>query len=331
MRKTLLFLMFSLVLSAQNTQSIDLNQSIKDKKGLTKSVTFIDHRPDQEIGNIISKKESVAIKFATSDLKSEVEKWFTEDNKNSKGNNDIVILLEQLKIFETQPSGNPALKTKISSFLKRNDKYYFVNRFENVDAFTLKSTPSAVSYKIALNLATLIRNSYTKLPIGSAIPEGEIFNYDSVLMKSLKLFNTNPLTEGVYENYKSFRELNPKIEYHTVKNKKNEIVRIANNQDLRVADMDLFGFVDDGIPYKITPIGYLEIFKDEKGLYIISNRGELMPQNSSGATVGIMMGGGIAGVAIGMIIDSQTRKNRNDLGFYNVYIDSFTGDYVYEK
>lgn len=331
MRKTLLFLILSLYLSAQNTQVIDLNQNIKDKKGLTKSLSFLDHRGDKEIGSINSRKGSVEIRFATDDLKSGVENWFTADNKNTKGNNDLVVLLEELKIFETQEDKNPRLKTKVSSFLKRNNKYYFVNRYENVDAFTQKSIPHTVSFKIADNIATLIRDSYTKIPISLPIPEADIFNYEPVLMNNLKVFNTIPLTEGIYENYKDFRDQNNKVGYHTVKNKKNEIVRIENEQNLRVADLDLFGFVDSGIAYKITPIGYLEIFRDEKGLYIVSNRGELFPQNSSATTVGLMMGGGLASVAIGMIIDSQIRKNRSDSDFFNIYIDSFTGDYVFEK
>lgn len=331
MKSILLFLVFSICVSAQHTQIIDLNQNIKDKKGLTKSLSFIDHRTDKEIGSINSRKGSVEIKFATDDLKGEVANWFSSDNKNAKGNNDLVILLEELKMFETQEDKNPRLKTKVSSFIKRNDKYYFINRYENVDAFTQKPIPHTVSFKIADNIATLIRDSYTKIPISLPIYEAEIFNYESVLMKNLKVFNTIPLTEGVYENYKDFRDQNTKVGYHTVKNKKNEIVRIENEQNLRVADLDLFCFVDNGIAYKITPVGYLEIFRDEKGLYIISNKAELFPQNSSGATVGLMIGGGLAGVAIGMIIDSQTRKNRSDSDFYNIYIDSFTGDYVFEK
>ena len=331
MKKTLLLLVFSVFLSAQNTQPIYLSQNIKDKKELTKSLTFIDHRLDKEIGTINSKKGPVEIKFDSDDVKYEVEKWFAGDNKNAKGNNDFVILLEELKISENPEDKIPLLKTKISSFLKRNDKYYFVNRYENVDGFNPKSTPGSVSTKIAFNMANLIKDSYSKLPIGLPIPEEQLLNYESFLLKNLKVFNTNPLTEGVYESYKDFGDLKVKPGYHTAKNKKNEIVKIENENNLRVKDLDLFGFVEDGIPYKITPVGYLEIFRDEKGLYVVSNRAELFPQNSSGLTVGLMMGGGILGAAIGVAIDSQSRKNRADLGFYNVYIDSFTGDYVFEK
>ncbi len=331
MKKTLLFLVFSMFLSAQNTQRIYLSQNIKDKKELSKSLTFIDNRLDKEIGTIDTRKGPVEIKFDSDDVKSEVEKWFTDDNKKPKGNNDFVILLEELNISENPEDKSPLLKTKISSFLKRNDTYYFVNRYENVDGFNPKAAPSAVSTKIAYNMADMVRESYTKLPIGLPIPEAELLNYETFLIKNLKVFNANPLPEGVYESYKDFLELKAKPGYHTAKNKKNEIVKIENEKNLRVKDLDYFGFVEDGIPYKITPVGYLEIFRDEKGLYVVSNRAELFPQNSSGLSVGLMMGGGILGAAIGVAIDSQSRKNRQDLGFYNVYLDSFTGNYVFEK
>lgn len=331
MKKTLLFLVFSLYLSAQKTQFIYLSQNIKDQKELTKSLTFIDNRLDKEIGTINAKKGPVELKFDSDDVKYEVEQWFVGDNKNAKGNNDVVILLEELKIFENPENQSPLLKTKISGFLKRDDKYYFVSRYENVDGFDSKSTPRSVSTKIAYNIANLIKDTYTKFLIGLPIPESELYNYESFLLKNLKVFNTHPLNEGIYEDYKDFRDQKIKPGYHTVKNKNNEIVKIMNGQDSRVNNLDLFGFVEDGIPYKITPAGYLEIFRDEKGLFILSNRAELFPEHTNDLTVGLMMGGGIVGAVIGVAIDSKSRKNRKNLGFYSIYIDSLTGDYVFDK
>lgn len=101
MKKILLFFVFPMLLSAQNIQFIYLSQNIKDQKELTKSLTFIDNRLDKEIGAINSKRGPVELKFDSDDVKFEVEKWFAGDNKNAKGNNDVVILLEELKIFET--------------------------------------------------------------------------------------------------------------------------------------------------------------------------------------------------------------------------------------
>lgn len=330
MRITLLFLLSCLWFTAQKTKNIELNKNIKDKKGLTKSLTFIDHRADQFIGTINYHDEPVELKLESEDSKSLFEKWYSDDNKNAKGNAEISVILEELKV-EYTAEGYPIAKTKIASFLKRNDKYYFVNRYENADAFLARSTPNTISDQIALNIANFIIESYTKTPIGIGIPDNEILNYESFLTDKIKIYQNNPLTEGVYADYKSFRDQIPMRDYHTVKNKKGEIVRIENENNLRVRDLDLFGFVENGIPYKVTPVGYLEIFKDEKGMYIVSNKSELIPQNTGGMTVGLMMGGGIAGVAIGLLIDSQSRKNRPDSGFYNVYLDSFTGDYSYEK
>lgn len=330
MRITLIFLLFCLWFTAQKTKNIELNKNIKDKKGHTKSLTFIDQRTDHFIGFINYHDEPVELKLAAEDSKSLFEKWYSDDNKNAKGSAEITVILEELKV-EYTPEKYPIAKIKIASFLKRNDKYYFVNRYQNVDSFFARSTPNTISDQIAVNIADFIVESYTKTPIGIGIPENEILNYEMFLNDKIKIYQNNPLIEGVYGDYKSFRDQVPMADYHTVKNKKGEIVRMENKNNLRVRDLDLFGFVDQGIPYKITPVGYLEIFKDKKGMYIVSNKSELIPQNSGGMTVGLMMGGGIGAVAIGLLIDSQSRKNRPDSGFYNVYIDSFTGDYSYEK
>ena len=329
MKKTLLFLVFSLFLSAQNTQFIYLSQNIKDKKEQTKSLTFIDNRSDKQIGAVKIKKGSVELKFDSDDVKYEVENWFTGDNKNAKGENEVVILLEELKILESPEDKSILLKTKISSFLKKNNQYYLLNRYENVDGFDSKSTPRAVSTKIAFNMANLINNSYSKIIISSAIPGEELHHYESFLLKNYKVFNTDILTEGVYENFVDFRNQKVMAGYHTVKNKDSEFVYIENEKGVR--DLDVFGFVEDGIPYKITTAGNFEIFRDEKGLYILSNRAELFPENTNGVSVGLMMGGGVLGAVIGIAIDSKIRKNNKNKSFYNVYIDSLTGDYVFSK
>lgn len=86
------FFLFPLLMLGQKTEFIKLTQSIKDKRGMTKSLTLIDTRADKVIGKLLRKGEEVEMKFANDDnLKGSIEKWF-EENNEVKGNNDIVLI-----------------------------------------------------------------------------------------------------------------------------------------------------------------------------------------------------------------------------------------------
>lgn len=330
MKNFLLFLFLSNFLVAQNTKVIELSQNIKDRKDQIKSLTLMDLRTDRDIGTITYHKKPVTLIFEADQAKSAFENWFLSDNKRPVGNKEIFLLLENLKIQNTS-DGIPIVTLKISSFLKVKDHFYFINRYDNAQSFLQSSTPKTISDQISRTISDFIKDSYRNLPIGISIPETEISNYDHYLTKILPVFNTNPLKEGVYDDFKNFSAQKPIADYHVVKNKKQEIVRIENDENLKITNNDLYAFVDNGIAYKVTPVGFLEIFKDEKGLYLVTNKEELMPKTKGSLILGAAIIGGIAGATIGILIDSQSRKNRSDNGFYNVYLDSLTGDYRFEK
>ena len=275
MKHILLFVLLSNFFIAQNTKVIELTPNIKDRKDQTKSFTLIDIRAEQNIGSVIYHNDSVAFIFEGNSAKSAFENWFLSDNKKPSGNKEINILLESL-IIQNSPEGIPVLTMKISSFMKVNDKFYFINRYYNAQSFFRNSTPKTISDQISRTIADFIKETYTKLPISIGIPEAEISNYDSYMAKTLPVLNTIPLKEGVYDDYKSFRDQKPIAAYHVVKNKKQEMVRIENAENVKVLNDDLFALVDNGIAYKITPMGYLEIFKDEKGLYLLTNKEEFL-------------------------------------------------------
>ncbi|KIA90123.1 hypothetical protein [Kaistella jeonii] len=330
MKNLLLFIFLSNFIAAQNSKVIELTSNIKDRKNQVKSLTLIDIRTDRNIGTVIYHSKPVEMIFESDNAKSAFENWFSSHNKKTTGKKDINIILENLKI-QNSDKGIPIFTMKISSFMKANGKFYFIDRYQNSQSFIQSSTPKTISDQISRTLADFIKETYGKLPISIGIPETELSNYDLYLSKTLPILNTNPLREGVYDDYESFRSQKPVVNYHVVKNKKQEIVRIKNNENLQVLNNDLYAFVDNGIPYKVTPVGYLEIFKDEKGLYLITNKEELIPKNNGTMIIGAGLVGGLAGVAISLMIDSQSRKNRSDSGFYNVYVDALTGDYVFEK
>ncbi|NML58297.1 glycine zipper family protein [Chryseobacterium cheonjiense] len=341
MKKLILFFLFSVSLSAQKIETIEFKENIKDRKALTKSLTLIDGRKDKVIGKISNKKGEAEIRLPDEDLKNLIESWFVEDNKTT-GNKDIVLYLEELKVYDEQAQNDKEkyskAKIKISSFLKRNDNYYFINRFDNVIVCDPKRTSTASKYlslTIAEIIAEFIKSSYTNTVSGQYIPENDIANYDSYIDKNNKSLNEK-LKDGVYLNFKSFTEQKPAEGYFFEKNKKGNVVRIKNKEDLAISINDTFSYVDGGVAYITTPDGFKEMKKDGKGYYIIASRTQLFTQkNGNGVLIGAVAGG-LVGAAIGAAIDSGSHKAAvNGKGFKSpamgkVYIDSLTGNFSFQ-
>lgn len=338
MKKVFFFLMIAVSLSAQKTEVVELKQSIKDRKGNTKAITVIDNRADKEIGNIPFRKETFTLKFANDDLKSYIEDWFSKDNK-AKGNNDIVLMLEDLKAYNENPEEKTSMtkiKFKFSSFIKRNDKYYFLNRTQNV--ITSDSNfPKYIASQISNVVTGIIKESYVSVPLRSAMSEEDLANYEKYVTGNSPLFGGTELKDGVYKDFRSFYEQKPEPNYVTDKNKKGRVTHIKDiNADVNneiIGNEEVFGYIENGKAYRSTPAGYLEMIRDEKGFYVVATKAELFPANNGNGEMIGAMAGGMIGALIGAAIDSGSNrrgKNVDTSDIPNVYMDSLTGKYIFE-
>lgn len=337
-------MIITICISAQKTEFIKLDQSIKNRKSLTKSLTLIDNRTDKNIGEIDDKGELVTVRFEDEDIKSHIENWFLKDNKNI-GNTDIVVLLEELKVYNEQDLDKeyPYAKTKIkvSSFLKRNNNYYFIYRFDNVIVCNPKRvshSPKYLAEQISEIITDFIKASYSNTVTSYSIPENEIHNYNEYLNKNNKALNNSELKDGVYTDFKSFYKQEPNADYYLRKNKKGKVAKLLH-KDLPTSLSEMFCYVEEGKGYKLTPVGFDEMKKDENGFYIYSSRANLFTESKTGGVLVGAVAGGVVGAVIGAAIDSGSNRNSgaiNGMGFKstieaNVYIDSLTGAYVFEK
>lgn len=338
MKKVFFFLMIAVSLSAQKTEVVELKQSIKDRKGNTKAITVIDNRANKEIGNIPFRKETFTLKFANDDLKSYIEDWFSKDNK-AKGNNDIVLMLEDLKAYNENPEEKTSMtkiKFKFSSFIKRNDKYYFLNRTQNV--ITSDSNfPKYIASQISNVVTGIIKESYVSVPLRSAMSEEDLANYEKYVTGNSPLFGGTELKDGVYKDFRSFYEQKPEPNYVTDKNKKGRVTHIKDiNADVNneiIGNEEVFGYIENGKAYRSTPAGYLEMIRDEKGFYVVATKAELFPANNGNGEMIGAMAGGMIGALIGAAIDSGSNrrgKNVDTSDIPNVYMDSLTGKYIFE-
>ena len=305
MKKIIFFLLLSASMAAQKVELIKLNQNIKDKFSRTKSLAVIDNRPDKNIGTVTYKEEPVQIKFTNEDVKNYIESWFAADNK-TRGNNDIALLLEEITINDFKETGMVKAKVKISSFINRNGKYYFINRYNNTLDFNSKVTPNipkAISSTVSAIFSTLINDSYSHIALSTPVPEAELANYEPIVSKNIKYLNAAELTAGVYTDFRSFSLQKPQEGYYVDKNKKGRVTGIKNRENLMVSGEEIFGYVEDGKAYRLTPAGFLEMEKDGKGYYVVSSRLELFPpQNNNGVMIGAMMGGMVVPLSVPLLI-----------------------------
>lgn len=345
MKKLLLFsLLLSVVSFAQKVELITLNQNIKDKKNFVKELTLIDARKDKTIGSIADKNEIAEIEFADKNLPEYFEKWFLANNKTT-GNNDIVIMLEELKVYNEQDKNKTfpyaKAKIKISGFLKRSDRYYFINRFDNVIVCNPKIVSHPQKYlaqQISDTISEFILVTYSGLVTSFYVPENEITNYHDYLIKNNKSLIKTVLENGVYTNFKTFYNQEPNYSYNIEKNKKGEVVRLKKDQVV-VPFSEMYCYVEDGIAYKLTPVGFDKMQKNDRGFYIHTSRVNLFSESKTGGMIVGAITGGVVGALIGAAIHSESNGTNgavNGIGFRSteesdVYIDSLTGAYIFER
>ncbi|MGU3374580.1 hypothetical protein [Chryseobacterium sp. M5A1_1a] len=330
MRKILLFLLFSVSVLAQRVEIIQLKQNIKDSKNSIKSLTVIDQRANQEVGMIMYHKDEVKIIFENN-ARKDIKDWFYKNNL-VRGNNDLVLLLENLNISEDKKEKYSIgkLELRASTFIKKEDGYHLIDRKDTMATVSSRTTPylaQNLAKKTSLILTNLFKDSYKAVPWEFSISENDLPNYASVLKERLSIFKAEELKDGVYKDYYSFFTHNPEPGFTLQSNDKG-VVRKAVNGEEKMGIRHFYAFVHKGIAYKNISVGYTEIFKDDNGVFIEVTQAELFPEvAASGVTVGVAAGGLVGGI-IGAVIDaSVSNKKKNTLG-PKVYLDPFTGNYL---
>ncbi|WP_027378654.1 hypothetical protein [Chryseobacterium daeguense] len=329
MKKIILFCLFSAFLSAQKIQFVELGKSIKDKNHVAKSLTLLDRRNDKSIGIVPHRKEPYELKFEKDDLEKLFSDWFLENNKE-RGNTEYFLMLEHLKVNDipTERSVNGHLEMKISTFLKRNEKFYFLKKSSVSKDYPQKDhayITRVIAAKISSELANIVKDSYIEKGLNIPVSEGDLENYEKVITEQLPVYQSETFTDGVYKDYKSFAEQKPDKEFMVKKNKDGVIKGIKRVDGYDNLDKDAFAIIDNGIAYKKTPVSFIEIEKDDEGIFIMTSEDELFPPDSL-ITTGAAMGGAIGGLVAGIIDIAAAKIRRQNAKYYRVGIDKLTGE-----
>lgn len=334
MRKLLLFLICSVSLSAQKTEIIRLSKSVKDPKKMYGKFTVIDRRDVPEIGSLTFNKEKVPLAFENNASKDISDRLYKDNPTDAKG--EFVFQLEKLTVDEeiTEKSTVAKLEIKGSTFVKRSDGYHFLNHIDTIAAVSSRNTPNrplSLAKKTDFILGSFIKNSFEKKPWQSALAENELTDYETVLPERAEIFKTEIPKDGVYRDYPSFAAQTPAPGFVMEFDKKGVATKAVKGEEkLRLYEM--YAFVQNGVPFKTIPVGYVEIMRDNEGLFIQVKKQELFPESGPGI---IIMGGGIGGLigsAVANIaivaVDRSMAKKRQSIPGDTVSLDPLTGNYI---
>lgn len=337
MRITCFVLLFSVLVSAQEPAFLEFKQSLKDKNARTKSLTVLDVREDKNIGVLARKDEKFEIKLSNEDLNSLFSKKFLEDNK-TYGNTDLIVLVENLKVDNQKDDKGKdyLIKTqiKLSGFIKRNDKYYFLDRFKNtIITFNSSNLQKDVVKTVESVFSDFIKGLYGAPSYFEYIPEAELKNYENYLNKQ-NLSIAEPLKDGVYTTYKTFYKQIPDPNYSVFKNSKGEIKRLKYKGE-NFNEREDYCFVDGGKMYKTLNVGFVEATKNDKNYTFLFSRYKIFGENANTGVLIGAMAGGLVGAAIGAALDSTPRAPQKLYGIPSkteteVALDNLTGDYVFK-
>ncbi|MCW3167831.1 hypothetical protein OMO38_04740 [Chryseobacterium sp. 09-1422] len=334
MKKILFFLLATIMVTAQKTETINLSKSIKDSKKTYKSFTVIDQRASAEIGAVQFHKDQVNMVFENN-ADTDFKNWFYKYNP-VRGNEELVLLLENIALSEEtkEKYSIGKLEIRASTFIKKDDGYHFLYKKDTVTTVSSRTTPylaQNLSKKLTLTFTDLLKKSYEARQWEFPVSEGELSDYTTILKDKLEILKADGLKEGVYKDYYSFFTHNPEAGF-TIETDKKGVVTKAVNGEKKESIRNFYAFVHNGIPFKVIPVGYVEIFRDEQGLFIEAKKEELYPESNSPM---IMFGGGIGGLIGSMVanvaisaIDANAAKKRSAMAGSEVILDPLTGNYI---
>ncbi|KFC24377.1 hypothetical protein [Chryseobacterium sp. FH1] len=337
MKIGLLFVLICNLCFGQKNQEIRFYRNINDKTKSVKSITVLDARKNSDLGFVTFKKDNYSFSFENGSLKDQFERWFKADKAITR-DRELILYVEKFRFFsESLNKGDlEKVELKLTVFEKKFGEYYYLNRLNDVmllDPNKTENTPRGFSKYIDDILADFLKESYEITRGGMKVTDVELPNYENILQSDLELFKNSDVKNGIYKDYKTFFNQEPVSGYELVKNSKGEVTKAKSNTD-KISANDLYAFVENGIAYKPTIAGNLEIQKDEKGFFILTNRLSLFPQQTNDIYVMFGMFGLVGGV-VGGVVTAIHQNNKHNKAMkdekYQVYLDALTGKYIFPE
>jgi hypothetical protein len=339
---TLIFV--SIISFAQVQEIIKERGNLSNPKGnIYKSLEVIDQREDKKIGEMPfdDTKEMREIVFPTT-VNNFLSQWYTESNHKG-GKLEMVLVLKKLKTYLGETVGKETegdIEFSAQTFLKEGDNYKFLYKKDTVYSFRSKNISDVMVKNIPVVFAMFLKKTYTLKPKENPVTIDALTDYESYVKTNSEAYKNEKLKDGIYLNHTSFMNQTPEPgNYVFEKNDKGAVLRAVkeeNGKKDKVSANEMFIYVENGKAYKKTYSGFLELNKNDKGFYLMSNRGYILPVQNSAVflSVGAGQGGMYGGLAVGLvgIFERGFRQNKaRKSETFAIYIDPQTGEYDFSE
>lgn len=329
MKKILLCLIPVLGFS-QKEMPIKFVSNLRDNTSSVAKFYFKDIRKDKKLPIITFKEEQYQM-ILDERFGNEILARFKKDNPESQEERELVLLLEDYTVFEAK-SGNKTVadgRIKAAVFEKKDNLYYLIGSMDKLIAnpqVQSVKTPKNMSYFLSDDISTFVKYGFRNRDNnGIGISEEDLLRYRTVIISRLPVF-VSGLKDGVYTSGREFFSVQPLEGYSLVKNEEGKVESATKVGSKKVNASKIYAYVENGKVYKNTYSGFMPMEKDDRGFYVVSNRGELeyIAGDSTYGMFGLI--GGIAGAIDQNITQNKAKKEEKK----PVYIDPFNYGFVYD-
>lgn len=338
------FILISIFSFSQGQEIIKERGNLSNPKGnIYKSLTVIDQRDDKKIGDLPfgDSKEMKEVVFPTT-INDFLSQWYTDSNHKG-GKYDMVLVLKKLNTSIGETVGKETegdIEFSAQTFLKEGDNYKFLYKKDTIYSFKNKNIADVIVKNIPVIFAMFMKKTYTLKPIENSVTIDALTDYELYVKNNSEAYKNEKLKDGIYLNHNAFMNQTPEAgNYILEKNSKGQVVKAIeeeNGKKDKISGNEMFAYVENGKAYKKTYSGFLELNKNDKGFYLISNKGSILPIQNSAVfvSVGGGQGGMYRGIAVGLIgvLERGFRQNKmkkDETGA--IYIDPLTGEYDFSN
>jgi len=331
MKRLLQMMMVLLMLNAfaQNKEFIKLKGDIPNNgEGDYNSLIVIDKRINKSIGFLPfgENREMKEVSFPKS-AEEDLVGWYQKSNLKG-GKQDLFLVLHNLdlSVKETEERRNIGrINFSVQSFVKEGDKYKFLYKKDTVFMFSHRDVSDVMVKNIHHLFSLYFDRTYKAKPVNYILSIDEVSDYKSYV-RNFPVFKNEVFKDGIYLDYNSFFRQTPEEGNYVIERfeegKPYRAVKNENGKKKKIPLHKAYVFVENGKAYKNTFSGFQEVFKNEKGVFLLTKPDSLFPPQYD-LKLGLMFG--LAGAVADAIMYSPKSGSKKTV--QEIYIDPMTGQY----
>lgn len=280
----------------------------KVDKSFYKSIKVYDKRLDTTSLGIVQQGafNAKARVIGTAALESQFQTVLENISNETVENGKLVVYIRQLYFAEVTKAFSEYGYCYFQSFMfaeNENGSYSLIDKTDTVIEHKAADVTKEILRKGSDMLGDFIAKNVSKRATDpTQYTLKQISHFEDIDKQSYKLFSTSTLKDGIYPDYKAFKNLEPEKEISNVKfygnmPKITKIYESAAGKDKEIRKDNLYAIVYRGEPYIYLPIENLFTKAEKRGndFYFI---GKLRQVGQSAANLSVGMFFGVLGAVL---------------------------------